>query len=195
MHWGRLTGLAAAVLAALAVTAAQAAPVEGSPVQGAVEGATLSDAEKYAFSLEKLDGSGELSFAELAESGKPFIIVWWLSECPVCHLQLPYVQQLQKLSADGETNVRVVSINLDQNTADGLKYAKDKGISFELLSDPRGRHTDKQYHIKELGTPVTYVFKAGGVFVDYMSGFKSGYAKAVLNMLEEEIPAELASRG
>lgn len=192
MNWGRLAALAALtlMLTMLGLRASYASQFDG--------GATAPGADekdKYAFTLDKLDGSGQLSFAELADSGKPFIIVWWLSECPVCHLQLPYVEQLQKLSEDGETDLRIVSINLDQNTEDGLKYAKDKGISFEVLSDPRGRFTDKLYHIKDLGTPVTYVFKAGGELVDYMSGFKSGYAKAVLTLLGEDIPADLDKKG
>lgn len=148
----------------------------------------------YSFNLATADGADELSFQELADSNKPFILVWWLADCPVCHLQMPYVQQLQKLSEDGEADLRIVSINVDASCSDCLKYAKDRGLSFEILSDPRARATDKLFRVKELGTPLTFVFKPGGELVDYLTGFKSGYAKAVLTMLGQKIPESLSGK-
>jgi cytochrome oxidase Cu insertion factor (SCO1/SenC/PrrC family) len=139
--------------------------------------------DKYGFELNYADGSGKVSFKDLAESGHPFILVWWLSDCPVCHMQLPYVQQLQKQITDNKLDLRIVSICIDDDTKDCLKYVKDKGITFDVLTDPHARATDSKYRVKDFGTPVTYVFKAGGVFAQSLSGFKQQYSRAVLSQL------------
>jgi cytochrome oxidase Cu insertion factor (SCO1/SenC/PrrC family) len=145
--------------------------------------------DKYAFDLPFADDSGRLTFEDLARSDKPFILVFWLTDCPVCHMQLPYVQQLQKQIEDNKLSVRVVSICVDDATDDCLKYVKDKGITFDVLFDGHARKTDTKYHVEELGTPLTYVFKPGGKFVDYMTGFRSEYAKSVYTMLDIKAPA------
>lgn len=142
--------------------------------------------EKYAFNLPYADGSGYLRFTDLARSGKPFILVWWVSDCSACHLQLPYVQQLERMVERGEQDVWVVSVNIDGEDAPCLRYMKDKKISFSVLRDPRARRTDGFYKVRDLGTPVTYVFKPGGQYVDRLSGFTKGYPDKVLGMLDLE---------
>lgn len=146
--------------------------------------------KKYDWTLEFADGSGKLSFKELAESGTPFVLVWWMSECPVCHMQLPYVQKLQKEIVENKLDVRVVSICIDQDESGALKYMREKGISFDVLIDPRGRRTDQKYRVKDQGTPVTYVFNAGGKLETSMSGFKQQYSRAVLGPLGITVPGK-----
>ncbi len=149
--------------------------------------------KNYDFSLPYLEGEGTLSFKELAESDKPFVLIWWLSECPVCHLQLPYVQKLEKLVEDGKADVRIISINIDQGEDECRAYVKEKGVSFEVLHDDRCRRTDSQFRVQEMGTPVTYVFKPGGELVDYMSGWTSEFPSKVLKMLDLPVPDEARS--
>ncbi len=60
-----------------------------------------------------------------------------------------------------------------------------------VLFDGHGRRTDGKYHAKEIGLPLTYAFKQDGVYVDYLTGFRSGYAKSVLQLLDLPLPAEL----
>lgn len=138
---------------------------------------------KYGWELNYVDGSGKLSFQDLAESGQAFVLVWWLSECPVCHMQLPYVQKLQKEITDNKLDIRVVSICIDQEEDGALKYMREKGISFDVLLDPRGRRTDQKYRVKEMGTPVTYIFNKGGVLEGSLSGFKQQYSRAIYTEL------------
>ena len=145
---------------------------------------------KYDFELPYVGKQGKLSFKELAESDKPFVVFIWLTDCELCHLQLPYVEQLQKVSDENSLGVRVVSICLDGEEETALEYMEDKGLSFDVLLDPRGRHVDTEYHVKDLGTPLAYVFKPGGEYVDYLSGYRSGFTKAVLKLLGIQPPAK-----
>jgi thiol-disulfide isomerase/thioredoxin len=139
--------------------------------------------DKYGWELEYADGSGKSTFKDLAESGAPFVLVWWLSDCPVCHMQLPYVQKLQKQIEDNQLEVKIISICIDQDAKQALKFVQQRGISFDVLLDPRARRTNTKYRVKDLGTPVTYIFKSGGELVDYMTGFKQNYTQAVLSKL------------
>jgi thiol-disulfide isomerase/thioredoxin len=146
--------------------------------------------EKYAFDLPYADKDGSLSFDELCDSGKPFILVWWLSECPVCHMQMPYVQKLQGMIEEGKADMRIVSINIDFDTDECLEFCEERGISFEVLHDARGRRTDQGYRIDDMGTPATYIFKPGGELVDRISGWTGSYPEKILKMLDLEEKSE-----
>lgn len=147
--------------------------------------------EEYAFTLDYVDGSGQLSFAEIARGGQPFVLFFWLSDCPLCHLQLPYVQQLKNMVEEHELALRVVAINVDHDPRECRRYVEEKEPTFELLIDPRVRHTDEAFNVGDLGCPLTYVFDERGEFVDYLTGFRSRLPLSVLKMLEIEVPAEL----
>jgi peroxiredoxin len=146
--------------------------------------------KKYDWTLEFVDGSGKLSFKDLAESGKSFVLVWWMADCPVCHMQLPYVQKLHKEIIENKLDVRVVSICIDQDESAAMKYMREKAIGFDVLIDPRGRRTDQKYRIKDQGTPVTYVFSKGGKLETSMSGFKQQYSNLVFSSLGIKVPGK-----
>ena len=148
------------------------------------------DLEEYAFDLPLIDHSANLSFSELAESGQPFVLFWWLTDCPLCHLQLPYVQQLQDQIDELELDLRVVTICVDEDPDDSADYLRENEITLTVLFDPRARRTDRNYQVKELGCPLTYVFDSGGDFVDYIKGFRSNIAKSVFELLEIELPTQ-----
>jgi cytochrome oxidase Cu insertion factor (SCO1/SenC/PrrC family) len=181
-----------AVLCTLGLPAAQASWEDWASQRNADSRTPVSQEilDKYGFELDYADGSGKVSFKDLAESGHAFILVWWLSDCPVCHMQLPYVQQLQKQITDNKLDVRIVSICIDDDTKACLKYVNDKGITFDVLSDPHARRTDSKYRVKDFGTPVTYIFKPGGVYMQYLTGFKQQYSRAVLSQLGITLPAD-----
>jgi len=144
------------------------------------------DWDNYAFDLPYANQEGELTFRDLARSGKPFVLFWWLTECPLCHLQLPYVQQLYKESQERELGLRVVSICIDSDKRDCLPYIEDKGIKFEVLFDGRARHTDEEYKVRDNGTPLAYVFEAGGEPAGKLVGYSSSFTADVLKMLKIE---------
>jgi len=142
--------------------------------------------DKYAFELPYVSGEGKLSFHELARSGQPFVLYWWLTDCPMCHLQMPYVQQLYNQSAERELGIRVVSICIDSDKQDCLPYIEEKKLKFEVLFDGHSRRTDEKFMVRDQGTPLTYVFAAGGVPAGKLSGYTSTYAKEVMELLQIE---------
>jgi thiol-disulfide isomerase/thioredoxin len=149
--------------------------------------------EEYAFDLPHADESGRLSFAELARGDQPFVLFWWLTDCPLCHLQMPYAEQLENLIEEHGLDVRFVSICVDMDVRDCLSYVEDREISFSVLFDRHAQRTEEAYHLEELGLPVTYVFDREGRLVDYLTGFRSAYATSVLRLLEITLPRDDAA--
>lgn len=180
----------APVLVLLIMAAGAFQPAQADWTGQKAKAADNPEWDKYAFDLPYADGSGRLSFKDLASSGQPFVVVWWLTDCPVCHLQLPYVEQLKQQVDDHGIDLRVVSICVDEAENECLDYVEDKGISFEVLFDQHARKTDSKYHVEDLGTPLTYVFDGGGEFVDYLTGFRSEYAKSVYKLLKITPPQQ-----
>jgi hypothetical protein len=151
--------------------------------------------DKYSFSLPLVEGEGNLRFVDLARSGRPFVLVWWLSDCPVCNMQMPYVQQLARLGETKDVDVWVVGINIDTDDDDCNRYVRNKKLAFDNLWDPRGRRTDSHYNVRDEGTPMTYVFKAGGDYAGKLSGYTKNYPDRVLGLLGIEKPAAAPGTG
>jgi thiol-disulfide isomerase/thioredoxin len=193
MMSNKLAVLSLAVLLMLSVAAhsAQADWQDLADAQATAEQEDNPAWAEYAFELSYAGSIDELSFLELARSEQPFVLFFWLTDCPVCHIQLPYVQQLEDIVEDNGLELRVVSINLDYDATQCLEFVEEKNPSFELLVDPRARYTNETYHLEELGTPITYVFDANGELVDYLTGFRSEYAKSILKLLDMDMPEGL----
>lgn len=174
--------LAGAVLVAATVPARADWADRSDPLNPVVK--DDPDWDQYAFDLPFANQDGELTFKDLARSDEPFVLFWWLTDCPLCHLQLPYVQQLYNESNKRDLGLRVVSICIDSDKRDCLQYIEDKGIKFDVLFDGRARHTDKEYKVADNGTPLAYVFAAGGKPAGKLSGFTSTFSSDVLKMLD-----------
>jgi thiol-disulfide isomerase/thioredoxin len=146
--------------------------------------------EQYAFSLESLSDDSEVSFVELAREGKPFVLIFWLMDCPLCHLQMPLVQQLQETVDRHSLDLRVVAVNLDHSGKEAKEFYEEKGMTFDLLHDPRARYTDEAFHISDLGCPLVYVFDDKGELVDYLTGYRAQLQKTVFKLLDISVPDE-----
>jgi thiol-disulfide isomerase/thioredoxin len=144
----------------------------------------------YAFELNYVNDAGKLSFRELAESGRPFVLVWWLADCQLCRMQMPYVQELHNVIRENELDLYLVSINIDDRERDCRSYIAESGLSIPVLYDMHARKTGKTYSLRELGTPLTYVFGSGGELIDTLTGYKAGYTRAVLELLDIPVPEE-----
>lgn len=76
-----------------------------------------------------------LSLADvLAESGgKPTLLVFFKTSCPVCQLDWPY---LQRLHAAHGGSLRVVGVSQDDAESSRRYYAQHGKATFDLLLDP-----------------------------------------------------------
>ena len=144
--------------------------------------------EKYDFELSLAGSDETMSFREIARKGEPFVIVWWLTNCPMCHLQMPFVQKLFRNTQEAGVEFGVYGICIDSHREEGLKYIDEHSIAFDILIDERARRTREFYRVDELGTPLAYIFNEKGILVDKIEGYRNNFGSAVLKMLEIELP-------
>lgn len=149
---------------------------------------SISPPSDYSFDLPCLTGGGDICFNDLAACGKPFMLVWWKSDCPHCLRELPYVQQLAELSSAGKLDLEVISINVDRSTDACLELADKRNLSFPILSDPEARKTDGQFAVWQGdGLPCTCLFGPGGDLVARLRSDQSDYVDKVLSNLGLQI--------
>ena len=144
--------------------------------------ALAQDDAAYNFELESLKGEGKLSFEDLAGSGQPFAITWWLTDCPLCRLSMPYVQKLHKRIKADKLPLRLVTVNIDFHRQDVADYVEEHKVDFESLLDPRAKRTDSDFGVRDEGTPLTIVFNEKGEIIGKLTGFSSSYPEEVLEL-------------
>jgi peroxiredoxin len=77
--------------------------------------------------FRRLDGS-TVRLAELASAGS-VLLAFYKDTCPVCQLTLPYLERIR------EGKLKLYAVSQD-DAARTRAFARDYGISFDLLIDP-----------------------------------------------------------
>jgi peroxiredoxin len=106
-------------------TAEQAPP--GIGTNAAVQGEALPIVD-----LTTLDGAS-LSTADLL--GQPLVINVWYSTCIPCKKELPAFAEVHREVGD---TVRFVGVNTLGPSTTEERFARDRGVDYELLYDPSG---------------------------------------------------------
>jgi peroxiredoxin len=93
--------------------------------------------------------------------GRPLVLNLWFSTCLPCNLELPDFAAAQRLFGD---EVRFVGINpsgLESSSEE--KFARARGVQYELLYDPNGDFTSEM-HIANF--PQTLLVRSDGTIVN-----------------------------
>lgn len=91
--------------------------------------------------------------------GKVVLLNVWATYCEPCKVEMPSLEGLHK--AYGDSGLKIVAVEIDPSVSDdSIKtYAKNLGITFEILHDPT--HTlEKAY--QTTGYPETFVIGPEG---------------------------------
>ncbi|MCU1365394.1 MAG: putative thiol-disulfide oxidoreductase [Ilumatobacteraceae bacterium] len=99
----------------------------------------------------------KISTADLI--GTPLVINVWATTCAPCKREMP---ALAKVQSDLGDKVRFIGVNAAENTPSALKFASDKGVRYELLSDIDG---ELQGALGITGLPYTIFVSADGTIV------------------------------
>jgi peroxiredoxin len=92
--------------------------------------------------------------------GQVMMINVWATWCLPCRVEMPSIEQLHK--AYGPKGLKIVAVSIDDPGTDaGIRaFAKQYGLTFEILHDPTGKIVD-QYDIT--GYPETFIVGKDGV--------------------------------
>ena len=90
--------------------------------------------------------------------GQVVLLNIWATWCEPCKVEMPSLEQLQKdLGPEG---LKIVAVSIDEGGPDVVRqYARDLGLTFEILHDQSGRI--KQIY-QATGVPETFVINREG---------------------------------
>ncbi len=149
------------IVAIIAVSVATSGTSASPSDPAAVAGSTNTVAP--GFSLPALGRSGRpVSLSQYA--GKPVIVNFWASWCAPCQQETPLLASWYK-----QQHGHVVLLGLDENdtTADALKFAQAKGVSYPIGFDPQVK-VALAYNVD--GLPQTFFLNAQHRIVDHVLG-------------------------
>jgi cytochrome c biogenesis protein CcmG, thiol:disulfide interchange protein DsbE len=116
------------------------------------------------FTLERLDGSGDLQLSSL--EGKAVVVNFWASWCIPCKEEAPFLEQLWR--DNRARDLVVVGLDARDFRADARRFANRFALTFPLLYDGPG---DEAESFGVTGFPETFVLDREGRVV---AAFKGG---------------------
>ncbi|MGH7617684.1 MAG: TlpA family protein disulfide reductase [Gemmatimonadaceae bacterium] len=147
-QWG-IVGLVVAVLGAGLATASYVMRDELFPVE---QGSTAPS-----FRAKVLGDTTYRSFADY--KGKVLVLNIWATYCEPCKIEMPSLEKLEQQY--GNKGLKIVAVEIDPGvTDDSIRtYAKNLGITFEILHD-RTHEVERVY--QTTGYPETFVIGPEG---------------------------------
>jgi cytochrome c biogenesis protein CcmG/thiol:disulfide interchange protein DsbE len=157
-----ITGISALFIVAIIAVSLATSGTPASPSDpAAAAGATNTAAP--GFTLPALGQSGQqVSLSQY--QGKAVIINFWASWCAPCQQETPLLASWYK-----QQHGHVVLLGLDENdtTANALKFAQAKGVSYPIGFDPQVK-VALAYNVD--GLPQTFFLNAQHRIVDHVLG-------------------------
>lgn len=90
--------------------------------------------------------------------GKVVVLNTWATWCAPCLDELPSLDRLHRaLARDG---LVVVGVSVDEASTDVASFAKQRGLSLDVLRDPGGAAVARALHVDSY--PTTFVIDAAG---------------------------------
>ncbi len=156
-----ITGISALFIVAIIAVSLATSGTPASPSDPAAGGSTNTAAP--GFTLPALGQSGQqVSLSQY--TGKPVIVNFLASWCAPCQQETPLLASWYK-----QQHGHVVLLGLDENdtTADALKFAQAKGVSYPIGFDPQVK-VALAYNVD--GLPQTFFLNAQHRIVDHVLG-------------------------
>jgi thiol-disulfide isomerase/thioredoxin len=113
--------------------------------------------------LARLDGPGITRLADW--HGKPVVVNFFASWCPSCLSEMP---SFERASHDYAGRVVIVGVDTQDSPQDGLRLARQLGITYPLLADTS--HADLYALLQGQGMPVTAFIRRDGTVKRVYSG-------------------------
>jgi thiol-disulfide isomerase/thioredoxin len=113
--------------------------------------------------LARLDGPGTSRLADW--HGTPLVVNLFASWCPACLSEMP---AFERASHDYAGRVAIVGVDSQDTSDDGLRLARQLGITYPLLVDTS--HADLYALLQGQGMPVTAFIRGDGSVKKVYSG-------------------------
>lgn len=118
--------------------------------------------------------------------GKTVYLDFWASWCGPCRQSFPWLNDMQ--ARYGDKGLRVIGVNVDQNSEDAKAFLKQHTASFDIAFDDAGK-LPRAYAIK--GMPTSVLIGPDGRVLSVHNGFRNDYRQD----REQEIRRSLGIEG
>ena len=123
-------------------------------------------------------------------SGRAVVLNFWATWCLECRPEMPMFERLHReFSAQG---LAVVGINAREGTATIREYAKELGLTFPLILDPKGT-INAAYGV--IGLPTTFLIGRSGRAVALAIGPREWSAKPARALIQALLAEPAALKG
>jgi peroxiredoxin len=127
------------------------------------------------FTLNDADGNA-VSLGDL--KGRVVMINFWASWCGPCRQEMPLLEQIhRKYEPLGFT---LLGVNVEENSADGQAFLKDRPVSFPVLYDPENG-ISQLYDV--VAMPSTVLIDRQGNVRYLHHGYKPGYENEYMDQI------------
>ena len=127
------------------------------------------------FTLNDADGNA-VSLGDL--KGQVVMINFWASWCGPCRQEMPLLEQIhRKYEPLGFT---LLGVNVEENSADGQAFLKDRPVSFPVLYDPENG-VSQLYDV--VAMPSTVLIDRQGNIRYLHHGYKPGYENEYMDQI------------
>lgn len=150
----------------------------GSGLPGLSGGGFFTPSEKspVQFSLPRLSGSGDVSFA--SEGGEPVVINLWATTCTVCVQETPAIESVARTAG---SSVAFLGVDTLDERGPAQAFAHRYGVTYPELFDSTGK-VAAGYSAP--GLPVTvFVSASGQVVGEYLGALTAPTLDHYLKML------------
>ena len=101
--------------------------------------------------------------------GRVVLVDFWASWCPPCLQSLPAYDRIYR-DLGGE-DFRIIAVNVDEKTADGLTFLERTPVSYPVLADPDGA-IGIPWGVRSL--PRSFLLDRDGRIVEVYKRFRAG---------------------
>jgi len=124
------------------------------------------------------------------QSGRVVLLNFWASWCLECRPEMPMLERLHReFSAQG---LAVVGINAREGTSTIRDYAKELGLTFPFIPDPKGR-INAVYGV--IGLPTTFIIGRDGRSVALAIGPREWNGKPARALIQALLAEPAAAKG
>ena len=123
--------------------------------------------------------------------GKVLVVNIWATWCEPCRVEMPSIEKLYKEFAPEGLAVVAVSVDDPGQEQHVRDFAKELGVTFEILHDP-ARRTATSYQVT--GYPETFVIARDGTIRKKIIGAADWSSEANRALIRELLGSRLASR-
>ncbi len=147
------------------------------------------------FRAVALDGSGERTLADY--EGQVVLLNIWATWCAPCREEMPSIQALHERY--GPRGLKVVAVSIDQPDSEAAirAFAREFGLTFEILHEPTGAI---QQAYQTTGVPETFIIGRDGVIqrkqvghADWNSPANRALVATLLGVAPDAAPAAPAA--